>query len=69
MRLSLILGLFLSQTAAYKLYQRQGLFDNESEDIDADDQDINDGPLEHEGDLVTYTQEFLTNGKNVRALN
>jgi len=27
---------------------------NNSEDIDADDQDINDGPLKDESDLVTY---------------
>ena len=56
MRLSLILGLLLADATAYKLYQQQlqRLFDNESEDIDADDQDINDGPLENEVDLITY---------------
>jgi hypothetical protein len=43
--------------------------DNESEDIDADDQDINDGPVKDELDLVTYQQEFLNNGKSVKALN
>ena len=29
-------------------------YGNNSEDIDADDQDINDGPLKNENDLLTY---------------
>ena len=42
---------------------------NNSEDIDADDQDINDGPLKNETDLLTYQQTFLDESKNVQNLN
>ena len=68
---SLALALFLAEADAYKLYQRQvqRSRDGESDEIDPDDQDINDGPVEDESDLVTYQQEFLNNGKNVRSLN
>lgn len=54
---SLVLALFLAKTCeAYKLAQRSYLMENgnNSEDIDADDQDINDGPLKNENDLLTY---------------
>lgn len=53
---SLVLGLFLAEAGAYRLMMNQGvrLIDNESEDIDADDQAINEGPLDDDNDLVTY---------------
>jgi len=69
--ISLVVGLLMAEAGAYKLYQQHlhALQDNESEEIDADDQDINDGELNDPSDLVTYQQEVLTNGKNVRTLN
>lgn len=54
---SLVLALFLANTSeAYKLMQQNmnRIAGNDSEDIDADDQDINDGPLKNENDLLTY---------------
>ena len=53
---SLVLALLLAETDAYKLMMKNlhRLRDDESEDIDADDAGINEGPLDDDGDLVAY---------------
>ena len=69
---SLVLVLLLAKTGeAHKLLQRVFIRDDEenSEDIDADDQDITDGPLKNETDLQTYQQTFLNENKSVKHLN
>lgn len=66
---SLVLALLLAEAGAHKLRMMHKMRDNESDEIDADDQDINDGPIENENDLITYQSEFIDSGKNVRSLN
>ena len=40
-----------------------------SEEADADDQDITDGPIKSENDVAIYQETFMTNGQNVRSIN
>ena len=42
---------------------------NGSEDIDADDVDLYDGPMKNPADVGIYQQTFVTEGKNVKNLN
>ena len=53
---TLVLGLLFAESQAIHIYNRQWtrMNDNESDEIDADDQGIDDGPLRDETDLVTY---------------
>ena len=40
-----------------------------SEDIDMDDSEISDGPIKNDADVSIYQQTFVTENKNVKALN
>lgn len=66
---SLIVGLLLAETGAYKLLQQLRIRDNESDEIDADDPDINDASIDSSQDLQVYQHTFLNEGKNVNKLN
>lgn len=67
---SLIVGLLLAEAGAYRLAQQQmiRLRDSESDDVDADDPDINDGPTSEQA-VLAYQQTFLNDGQSVNKLN
>ena len=62
---SAVLALLLASTDAIKLSSLK----NESTDIDADDMEIQEGPLKDESDVAVYTDSVINKGDSVSKIN
>ena len=63
---AIVLALLLVGTQAVRLNQFK---QTNSDEIDADDVDITDGPLKDDRDVAVYQQTFLDKGENVDKIN
>ena len=62
---SAVLALLLTSTEAIRLTGQK----NESNDIDADDMEIQEGPLKDESDVAVYSDSVINKGESVAKIN
>jgi len=60
---SAVLALLLTSTEAIRLTK------NESSDIDADDMEIQEGPLKDESDVAVFMNSVMNKGESVAQIN
>ena len=62
---SAVLALLLTSTEAIRLTNHK----NESTDIDADDMEIQEGPLKDESDVAVFMNSVVNKGESVHQIN
>jgi hypothetical protein len=60
-----VLALLLTSTEAIRITNHK----NESSDIDADDQEIQEGPLNDEKDVAVFMDSVVNKGESVAQIN
>jgi hypothetical protein len=60
-----VLALLLTSTEAIRISNHK----NESSDIDADDQEIQEGPLNDEKDVAVFMDSVVNKGESVAQIN